>query len=203
MSGAASADAKQHALRNVAFVSIDSLRLGQTPVSRRERPSARLLPQTAPTPPEADGDQQQPAAVSADSSPSTAAALPSANQVLSQDTASSVTSTESSVGPIVGDSSATASARTTSSGKTMNKTNWSLLDELDARQTELLDQLAELDRRVEALLRECLNGRGEGEGGIPDRALNADVPSKGAPLDPVEDEDLAFSSHSSDLAIPT
>jgi hypothetical protein len=32
----------------------------------------------------------------------------------------------------------------------------SLLDELDARQNELLDQLEQLNQRIEQVLRECL-----------------------------------------------
>lgn len=39
----------------------------------------------------------------------------------------------------------------------------SLLDELDARQNELLDQLDELDRRIQQVLHECLTWRGEGD----------------------------------------
>ncbi len=35
----------------------------------------------------------------------------------------------------------------------------SLLDELDQRQNEVLQQLEDLDQRVETLLRDCLNRR--------------------------------------------
>jgi hypothetical protein len=37
----------------------------------------------------------------------------------------------------------------------------SLLDELDARQNEVLDQLDELNQRIESLISECLPSRAE------------------------------------------
>jgi hypothetical protein len=85
----------------------------------------------------------------------------------------------------------------------VNRTNWSLLDELDARQTELLDQLAELDRRVEALLRECLAGRGEADS-LPTRPpANAPPKKSGESEDSESDSESLLANHYADLASQT
>jgi len=52
----------------------------------------------------------------------------------------------------------------------------SLIDQIDRRQTELLDQLAELNTRVESLLQEWTESRGEEPGDDAD-AVNPVGPS--------------------------
>ena len=46
--------------------------------------------------------------------------------------------------------------RLTSAMSTASNSSQSLLEELDARQNEILDQLDELNARIERVLRECL-----------------------------------------------
>ena len=166
-------------------------------MSVRERPSARLLPKASAAKPTGDVGAEKTTANTPN--PLSESILP---EPLSSTTTTS-TPDPQAIPASDGQPVPSLTGKAASAGMPVNRTNWSLLDELDARQTELLDQLAELDRRVEALLRECLAGRGEADS-LPTRPpATAPPKAAGESEDSESDSESLLANHYADLTSQT
>lgn len=166
-------------------------------MSVRERPSARLLPKASTAKPTGDdaAEKTTPKPPSSTHDTPSEATLP---EPLTSPTTTAPSDLQ--ISPVSGgDPVPSPTVKPAASGMPVNRTNWSLLDELDARQTELLDQLADLDRRVEALLRECLAGRGEAESLPTPPAVTMPSTVTGESEEP----ESGLANHYADLASPT